>query len=280
MTVRQTTLGQRAYTDTCIEVHHAFQALGLDEHRGAFDPAIWYLEPEFKDRVDLRQCWFPAFHGEVGGGVAGPVGRNHLAIEDVALAWMCDQVDGLLQFDEEQAKNILGRIEEDAEWGVVREKDPTGILYTLSIAGGSALRTPGSYHQDHANPWSHHCTTNETMHPSIKLLIDDKEAKYFPKALEERTSWNGISVPKWHYIDLWKEGQGAFWVRDPGACGPGELPRTQSSRAINIKEYVIQERDNMNNFEAGLLPAVVKEKLYRRNREELEQVRYSKIWSV
>ncbi|PMD19920.1 hypothetical protein NA56DRAFT_574685, partial [Hyaloscypha hepaticicola] len=85
--------------ETVGKVHHAFQALALDEHRGAFTPAIWYLEPKFKDKVNLKQCWFPGYHGEVGGGVAGPLGRNRLAIEDITLAWMCDQVDGLLTFD-------------------------------------------------------------------------------------------------------------------------------------------------------------------------------------
>jgi hypothetical protein len=248
-------------------VNHAFQALALDEHRGAFTPAIWYLEPKFKDKVKLKQCWFPGFHGEVGGGVAGPLSRDHLAIEDITLAWMCDQVDGLLTFDEEASRNILGEIKEHVKWGVARENDPTGFLYNLSVAGGSLLlRTPGSYHK---RPGSHKIsrpeeyTTNETMHPSIKLLIDQPGADYFPAALDSRTVLKMVKVPRWKFIDKSESGQGAVWTR----------PRTISGKAaIEVKEHVIKERPDRSNFEAKLLPVAVQDILYRRNLEEFDRM--------
>lgn len=59
------------------DVKRAYQALSLDDHRGAFTPSLWYLKDplkkakdksarplvDLKDVVDLRQCWFPGtFH--------------------------------------------------------------------------------------------------------------------------------------------------------------------------------------------------------------------------
>ncbi|KAF3941035.1 hypothetical protein ABW19_dt0202423 [Dactylella cylindrospora] len=42
-------------------VEHAFQAMGLDEHRAAFSPALWHLPPkkEGEPETELIQCWFP-----------------------------------------------------------------------------------------------------------------------------------------------------------------------------------------------------------------------------
>jgi hypothetical protein len=247
-------------------VHHAFQALALDEHRGAFSPAIWYLEPKFKDKVDLKQCWFPGFHGEVGGGVAGPLGRNHLAIEDITLAWMCDQVDGLLTFDEVTPRNILGEIKENSKWSAMRENDPTDFLWNLSVAGGSLLlRTPGSYHTGPMDKSSkpEENTTNETIHPSVKLLIDDHEANYYPAALEARTTLKTLKIPRWKFVDKSETGQGALWTR----------PSTKPGKpAIEIREYVIKERPDRNNFEVKLLPVAVQDMLYRRNLEEFDRM--------
>jgi Uncharacterized alpha/beta hydrolase domain (DUF2235) len=255
-----------AITDFVADVHHAFQALALDEHRGAFSPAIWYLEPKFKDKVDLKQCWFPGFHGEVGGGVAGPLGRTYLAIEDITLAWMCDQVDGLLTFDDKVSRNILGEIKENVKWGVARENDPTGFLYNLSVAGGSLLlRAPGSYHKGtaHKKTKSEEYTTNETMHPSIKLLIDQPGANYFPAALDSRTTLKMVKIPRWSFIDKSISGQGAFWTRP--CTTPGKA-------AIEVKEHIIKERPDRNNFEAKLLPVAVQDMLYRRNLEEFDKM--------
>jgi hypothetical protein len=231
------------------------------------------LEPKFKDKVDLKQCWFPGFHGDVGGGYAGPVERNHLAIEDITLAWMCDQVDGLLAFDEEESRNILGEIKEKVEWGVTMEKDPTGFLYTLGVAGSSISRTPGAYHKVLANKAlkpDDDYTTNETMHPSIKLLIDDPDANYFPKALDARTTLKMVTTPRWKFIDYSKSGQGAFWQRPAVQSKLGRAKTTR--RELNIKEHVIKERNDGNNFEAKLLPVAVRDMLYRRNREELHHL--------
>jgi hypothetical protein len=33
------------------EIHSAFKALAIDEHRGVFTTSIWYLEPKIMDKV-------------------------------------------------------------------------------------------------------------------------------------------------------------------------------------------------------------------------------------
>lgn len=59
---------QWAFTNTQIsdKVEHAFQALALDEPRYAFRPALWERMPGSK--TNLKQCWFPGTHANVGGG--------------------------------------------------------------------------------------------------------------------------------------------------------------------------------------------------------------------
>jgi len=47
-------------------IENAFQALGLDERRTAFSPAVW--EKPRGNTTTLRQVWFPGVHGNVGGG--------------------------------------------------------------------------------------------------------------------------------------------------------------------------------------------------------------------
>lgn len=65
---RQLTPSTSEFYDTSLshQIEHAFQALALDETRPPFSPAVWERLPN--DLTDLRQCWFPGNHGNVGGG--------------------------------------------------------------------------------------------------------------------------------------------------------------------------------------------------------------------
>ncbi len=49
-------------------INHAFQALALDERRSPFKAAVWERTDRHQTTVDLRQCWFPGAHSNVGGG--------------------------------------------------------------------------------------------------------------------------------------------------------------------------------------------------------------------
>ncbi|KAJ7857469.1 hypothetical protein B0H14DRAFT_2507400, partial [Mycena olivaceomarginata] len=51
--------------ETCTNVENAFHALALDEKRAAFSPTLWSTaDPE---KTNLKQCWFPGAHTDVGG---------------------------------------------------------------------------------------------------------------------------------------------------------------------------------------------------------------------
>ncbi|KAF4540294.1 protein of unknown function DUF2235 [Lasiodiplodia theobromae] len=101
--------------DTALHPHidHAFQALALDENRAAFDPSLWRLDPQNSSDAsrppNLKQCWFPGFHETVGGGATDTAdAKDRTDIADITLAWMCDQVDGLLDFDDGAVAEFLG----------------------------------------------------------------------------------------------------------------------------------------------------------------------------
>ncbi|EKG15560.1 protein of unknown function DUF2235 [Macrophomina phaseolina MS6] len=108
--------GQRKYTlpDTTLNsmIDNAFQALAMDENRAAFAPALWRLNPKNVSPDErtpvLKQCWFPGFHETVSGcdgDLADPKDRTDIA--DITLAWMCDQVDGILTFDDIAVSDFL-----------------------------------------------------------------------------------------------------------------------------------------------------------------------------
>ena len=71
------------FVDTMVapNVQHAFQALALDEHRLPFSPTIWET-PAGRTDLDLRQCWFPGVHSNIGGGYPDTM------MPDITLAWM------------------------------------------------------------------------------------------------------------------------------------------------------------------------------------------------
>lgn len=255
-------------------IKHAFQALALDEHRGAFTPTLWYLEPEFKGKVDLRQCWFPGYHCDIGGGWYTSAAENQRNIDNYSLAWMCDQIDGLVSFDLEAAGLTIQKVEPTAAWSGFMTADPITAFYSTDIGGGSHHRTPGSYHHGQLNeedpdPEKDNSTI-ERMHPSVQLRIEAKEYNYYPKSLDERKSLFGIRKPKWTFVDRSTIGDGARWVRDKVEPQKRLFASAPLENRIEIKEHIIKEIPGKNNFEASLLPKEVKERLMHRNRKELE----------
>jgi len=75
------------FVDTMVapNVQHAFQALALDEHRLPFTPTIWET-PSGRTDLDLKQCWFPGAHANIGGGYPDTM------IPDITLVWMVAQM--------------------------------------------------------------------------------------------------------------------------------------------------------------------------------------------
>jgi uncharacterized protein (DUF2235 family) len=85
-----------AFHDTSLndEVHFACHAVAIDERRESFEPTLWKVTSNNKDRI--KQVWFPGVHSDVGGGYKD---RHH---SDIALKWMLEQAkdQGLLIKDD------------------------------------------------------------------------------------------------------------------------------------------------------------------------------------
>lgn len=67
------------------EVQLACHAIAIDERRDSFEPTLWEVTPENKNRI--KQVWFSGVHSDVGGGYKE---RHH---SDIALKWMRQQAE-------------------------------------------------------------------------------------------------------------------------------------------------------------------------------------------
>lgn len=134
------------FYDTKLNDHivNAFQALALDEHRSAFQPAVWEKPPG--NRTNLRQVWFPGAHSNVGGG-----SYHDQGIANITLAWMMSQVDHNIDFREDyildQHDLTLDYYEESGQkhrpWSFGKiYRSFTGIY----VLGGRTSRKPGDYY--------------------------------------------------------------------------------------------------------------------------------------
>lgn len=210
----------------------------------------------------------------VGGGTPISAARDQRSIDEVSLAWMCDQIDGLVTFDKEAAGQILREYEEAVDWTPGMTPDSCGMIYRFMLTGDDVHRTPGAYHKmlenERADPNTDY-HTKERMHPSIQLRIEDKGVEYFPKALSAQRRWFSFKTPRWEFNDFSAVGEGAQWTRPSVESRAGIFKGTWPfQRHIHIKEHIVKERPGMNNFEVMLLAKDLKEKLMQRNRKELE----------
>lgn len=79
-------------------VHHAYQALSIDDERRSFHPELWNESAKSSSQT-IEQVWFPGVHSNVGGGYP----KDEVAL--VALNWMLDIAEKHgLQFHEELRK--------------------------------------------------------------------------------------------------------------------------------------------------------------------------------
>ncbi|KAL1615847.1 hypothetical protein SLS56_011649 [Neofusicoccum ribis] len=198
------------FHDTALnrKIDHAFHALSLDEHRGAFEPALWYLDradADYGDETDLKQCWFPGYHADIGGGTTDRSSKDESGIDEITLAWMCDQVDGYLKFDADACEKLLFS-RKKSRWAKKTTKDQIG-WYWLPVAGGNVYRTPGQYRKNLKNE---NCAkghgdnvTNETVHPSVRYRIDNSR-NYDPPAFKRHSGWINTEGQAWKPRDYLK----------------------------------------------------------------------------
>ncbi|KAK6527608.1 hypothetical protein TWF694_004592 [Orbilia ellipsospora] len=142
-------------------IEKAAHALALDEYRGTFSPTLWFekVGKRYGWGSNLIQCWFPGYHAHVGGGTVSGT-DDETSIDDIALAWMVDQVGDALTWDEveidkwvgeqtpgtrqvKQGKKVVDVVK--PAWGEGNLQDSASYAFLVPGAGGWKTRTPGQY---------------------------------------------------------------------------------------------------------------------------------------
>lgn len=112
-------------------IRHGYQALAIDEDRGAFAPILWQRSRDWQGR--LEQAWFPGVHGDIGGDV-----RDHTAARpfgNLSLNWMLRRAarHGLVlppvwesRFDEDPTAPTVGRTRGAGRFYLIRQPRVTG----------------------------------------------------------------------------------------------------------------------------------------------------------
>ncbi|KAI5858652.1 hypothetical protein BZA05DRAFT_10029 [Tricharina praecox] len=170
-------------TDLSPRVRHAFHALALDERRAPFAPALWHKAAS-NAATELRQCWFPGCHTNVGGGYPDQ------EIADMSLAWMLERTREFLDWDFDYLRGITmngGGDGDRREWAEGQiYNSATGFMRLC----GKKTRTPAAYHEGE---------TGECIHVSARVR----------KQL--CTNWDGGALKDW-----WWDAELKCW------CGPGD----------------------------------------------------------
>lgn len=87
------TAGRHRFHDVRLSriVHCARQALAIDERRRAFEPCLWEVPVELREkyrRLDrVKQVWFEGVHSDIGGGYP------ECGLSDVTLRWMIGEAE-------------------------------------------------------------------------------------------------------------------------------------------------------------------------------------------
>ncbi|KAK6521773.1 hypothetical protein TWF506_001977 [Arthrobotrys conoides] len=174
-------------------IEKAAHALALDEYRGPFTPTLWYHKHQGDHGWNARliQCWFPGFHGHIGGGTVtgADVNLDETSVDDIALAWMVDQVGPRLTWDAVEIERfVLSYQQQKYVWAEGNLEDSASIAYYPSVMGGWKERTPGRYNHEKTEaekkikirgvPMSEFWGTNEFIHPCVRYrmgLLDCKK---------------------------------------------------------------------------------------------------------
>lgn len=180
-----------SWYDTTIDDHveNAFQALGLDERRFPYSPAVWERPDDCE--TNLRQVWFAGAHSNVGGSYADQ------GMADITLVWMMDQLAGhtrpadkqfhhldWIQFDDNYIKNFKHLQVEQYQQSDKPAPSPRGwalgrvydsLIFPQSLAG-QLVRAPGRYCRtdyDTGNLTKQLMrNTHEYVHASVRYRID------------------------------------------------------------------------------------------------------------
>ncbi|KAF7187475.1 hypothetical protein HII31_11215 [Pseudocercospora fuligena] len=236
------------------KIERAFHAMAVDENRGNFPPTLYYqYDATERAGTKLKQCWFPGYHGDIGGHSDADWETN--SVDLLTFAWMIDQLteEGLLQFSKHQLYYpILKRIYEGPE-NVAGMKAPQSVeeagerrikwsdghlmetnsytYYATSFIATRRLkfiRSPGEWRQANGkdvNPSKLH----ESIHPSVYHRTKNSGSPYDPE---------GLSSKEWSHRS---KGDGSSeWVKTVGGKEVTTIPEYQF---LNIPKQEYEKKD-------------------------------------
>ena len=163
-----------SFIDTKVapNVEYAFQALALDEYRKPFGPTLWEKPDGQYYPKNLKQCWFPGVHSNVGGSY------SDTGLADITLVWMIAQLCNFLDFD----LNYIS-VQRRLTARYYRENNQSvrpwslGKIYNsmtgIERLAGKKIRTPGHYYTSDcktSKPTKHILrNTQEYVHSSVRV---------------------------------------------------------------------------------------------------------------
>jgi hypothetical protein len=207
---------------------------------------LWYLDEQCrKAGVNLKQCWFPGYHSDVGGYNDGQLDKS--SIDEIAFAWMCDQLHGLLQLSGNALQpTILFRIGESSytkqqpktergskqssrksiAWsdGELTETNSWTSIWWLASAvstkRGSYVRRPGETKAKKIDDTAvHYSHFHEEIDPCVQHRMDHAKSGYESKSLRQ---------PAWSRVEA-ENGEGYEWVKKDD----------RENEILRLKEYAI-----------------------------------------
>jgi hypothetical protein len=182
------------FHDTALadNVDYAYQALALDEYRGAFKPDLWTQSGRAQE---VKQVWFPGVHSDIGGGYApdhaDPTSDSDRAaplLSDCALHWMITiaRRHGL-EFDSEYLYSQVNLCD------TAPVHDSYSPLYrVLEKLGAKTFRR--KINEPVYGTAGNQLAVNEYLHPSLVDRWESSAAHYDPENLTARVMAN---VPLW-----------------------------------------------------------------------------------
>ncbi|KAF3936131.1 hypothetical protein ABW19_dt0200536 [Dactylella cylindrospora] len=257
-------------------IEKAAHALALDEYRGTFSPTLWYHKDGSRGwNSNLIQCWFPGFHGHIGGGTVTGNSANddETSVDDLALAWMVDQVADRLTFDTDEIERFFHSYKGCGyEWAEGNLQDSGSYAYLAPGAGGWVTRKPGRYNHikaksekiDKESQSLEYWGTNEFIHPCVRYRMGLMNQK--PKDLGYVKGWTGNAPVKAYDPSALKEFERPTLEAKEDNYWYWKIPeQVEGEGHVIIREYQIPpmwaENYKCFNLERRLVPPDVMREL-------------------
>lgn len=193
---------------------------------------MWHLPRGSK--VNLVQCWFPGYHSDIGG----TADRNKAAaeIDEIAFAWMCDQVGSHLTFDRQALFKYFYSEKHKNAWGSGKLTDSMTWGYLMPGFGGAAVRTPGQYKLE--------CKTHEFIHPSVWHRMNTS-SNYKPPALKGWRREEGEKGLGYRWVNRAKDG--TIVVEIPEYM----IPKQPLKDAVEPLDRVLAPADHLTTLDTA-----------------------------